>query len=191
MSRIGRRLIPVPPKVTITVEGTSVTVKGPKGELSRIIAAEMNLIQEDGILRVEPKDDSRRSRQLHGLTRTLVANMVTGVTDGFVKPMQIAGIGYRLQVAGDKLQVTAGFSHPVEVALPKGITVEVEAKPAPIPNTRNQQGFNFVVKGIDKQLVGDVAAEIRSLRPPEPYKGKGIRYGAEKILLKAGKSGKK
>jgi large subunit ribosomal protein L6 len=191
MSRIGRRPIPIPPKVTITVTDNHLVVKGPKGELSRTIVPQMDLVEENGILTVKPKDDSRQSRQLHGLTRTLVANMVTGVTTGFTKPMQIAGIGYRLQVAGDKLQITAGFSHPVEIALPTGITVEVEQKPGPIAGTRNQQGFNFAIKGIDKQMVGDVAAEVRAVRPPEPYKGKGIRYQGEKILLKAGKSGKK
>jgi len=191
MSRIGRRPIPIPPKVTITVTDNHLVVKGPKGELSRTIVPQMDLVEENGILTVKPKDDSRQSRQLHGLTRTLVANMVTGVTTGFTKPMQIAGIGYRLQVAGDKLQITAGFSHPVEIALPAGITVEVEQKPGPIAGTRNQQGFNFAIKGIDKQMVGDVAAEVRAVRPPEPYKGKGIRYQGEKILLKAGKSGKK
>ncbi|WP_287128270.1 50S ribosomal protein L6 [Candidatus Cyanaurora vandensis] len=191
MSRIGRRPIPVPAKVNITRQDQHVTVKGPRGELSLTMVDAMNLVEENGILTVERKDESRTSRQLHGLTRTLVANMVTGVTTGFSKPMQIAGIGYRLQVQGNKLQITAGFSHPVEVELPTGITVEIEAKPGPIAGTRNQQGFNFAVKGIDKQLVGDVAAEIRALRPPEPYKGKGIRYQGERIILKAGKSGKK
>ncbi|WP_218080850.1 50S ribosomal protein L6 [Anthocerotibacter panamensis] len=191
MSRIGRRPIPIPAKVNITVQDRHVTVKGPKGELSRTVVEQVNLVQENGTLLVGRVDESRTARQLHGLTRTLVANMVTGVTDGFAKPMQIAGVGYRLQVQGNKLAITAGFSHPVEIELPPGITVEVEQKPGPIAGTRNQQGFNFVVKGIDKQMVGDIAAEIRAIRPPEPYKGKGIRYQGEKILLKAGKSGKK
>lgn len=191
MSRIGRRPIPVPAKVTVAIEGQRVMVKGPKGSLEHTLHELIHIVQEPQVLHVEPRNDSRQARQLHGLSRTLVANMVTGVTDGFTKPMQIAGVGYRLQVNGNKLQVTAGFSHPVEVELPPGITVEVEPKPAPIPNSRNQQGFTFFIKGIDKQLVGDVAAEIRALRPPEPYKGKGIRYKAERISLKAGKSGKK
>jgi len=191
MSRIGRRPIPVPAKVTVTLKDRLVTVKGPKGELSRTLVDAIDLIEEPGQLILQPKDQSRTSRQLHGLMRTLVANMVTGVTTGFSKPMQIAGVGYRLQVADNKLQITAGFSHPMEVELPPGITVEIEQKPGPIAGTRNQQGFNFAVKGIDKQMVGDVAARIRAVRPPEPYKGKGIRYKGEKILLKAGKSGKK
>jgi len=191
MSRIGRRPIPVPPKVTITIDGKLVKVKGPKGELAQTLVDEIEIVQENGQLLVTPANDSRRARQLHGLMRTLVANMVTGVTEGFTKPMQIAGVGYRLQVAGNKLQITAGFSHPMEVELPAGITVEIEQKPGPIAGTRNQQGFNFVIKGIDKQAIGDVAAKIRATRPPEPYKGKGIRYKAERILLKAGKSGKK
>lgn len=191
MSRIGRRPIPVPAKVTVTLDGKLVKVKGPKGELSRTLVDEIEVVQENGQLLVTPKDDSRKARQLHGLMRTLVANMVTGVTDGFTKPMQIAGVGYRLQVANNKLQITAGFSHPMEIDLPTGITVEIEPKPGPIQGTRNQQGFNFVIKGIDKQAIGDVAAKIRATRPPEPYKGKGIRYKSERILLKAGKSGKK
>jgi large subunit ribosomal protein L6 len=191
MSRIGRRPIPVPPKVTVTIEDKKVTVKGPKGELSQTLVEEIDVVQEGDQLLVAPRDASRRGRQLHGLMRTLVANMVTGVTDGFAKPMQIAGVGYRLLVTDGKLVITAGFSHPMEIPLPKGITIEVDVKPSQIPGTRSQQGFNFVIKGIDKQAIGDVAAKIRATRPPEPYKGKGIRYQGERILLKAGKSGKK
>jgi large subunit ribosomal protein L6 len=191
MSRIGKLPIPIPPKVEIKVTGQHIAVKGPKGSLERTLPDTVDIVREQDVLLIQRQNESRRAREQHGLLRTLVANMVTGVSTGFTKPMQIAGVGYRIALQGRKLTVTAGFSHPVEIELPAGIDVEIEPKAAPIAGTRNQQGFNFVVKGIDKQAVGDVAANLRSIRPPEPYKGKGIRYTAEKILLKAGKSGKK
>lgn len=191
MSRIGKLPIPIPPKVEIKVEGIHITVKGPNGTLERTIPATVDLVQEDGHLRVQRRDETRRAREQHGLARTLVANMVTGVTTGFSKPMQIAGVGYRIALTGRKLTINAGYSHPIEVELPTGIDVVIDPKATAIPGTRNQQGFNFVVKGFDKQAVGDLAAYLRSIRPPEPYKGKGVRYTAERILLKAGKSGKK
>ncbi|MBC8120442.1 MAG: 50S ribosomal protein L6 [Gemmatimonadaceae bacterium] len=191
MSRIGKLPIPIPAKVEVKVEGQHVSVKGPKGELERTLPDTVNVLREDSRLVVERRSDNRRCRQQHGLCRTLVANMVTGVTVGFTKPMQIAGVGYRIALAGRKLTISAGYSHPIEIDLPTGIDVEVDPKATAIPGTRNQQGFNFVIKGIDKQAVGDIAATIRDVRPPEPYKGKGIRYTAEKVSLKAGKSGKK
>ncbi len=191
MSRIGKRPIPIPPKVTVSLDGQKVTVKGPNGELSRVLPSEVNIEQQDGTLVVTRRDESRPARERHGLARTLVANMVTGVTEGFKKDMRIAGVGYRLQIAGTKLTISAGYSHPVEIELPKGVTVEVDQKAVPIANTKNQQGFNFSVKGSDKQAVGDLAAEIRAVRPLEPYKGKGIRYAHELLRLKAGKAGKK
>lgn len=191
MSRIGKLPIPVPPKVDVTIDGQHVMVKGPKGTLERTLPDTVDLIREDGHILVNRRGESRRAREQHGLLRTLVANMVIGVTTGFTKPMQIAGVGYRIALVGRKLTISAGFSHPVEIELPSGIDVDVDPKASAIAGTRNQQGFNFVIKGFDKQAVGDMAAKIRDLRPPEPYKGKGIRYTAEKILLKAGKSGKK
>jgi large subunit ribosomal protein L6 len=191
MSRIGKQPIPLPPKVEVTIDGQHVTVKGPKGTLERTLPDTVEASIADGKLLVTRRDESRRAREQHGLARTLVANMVTGVTVGFSKPMQIAGVGYRVALTGRKLTINVGYSHPVEVDLPQGLDIEVDQKATAIAGTRNQQGFNFVVKGIDKQAVGDLAAYLRSVRPPEPYKGKGIRYTAEKILLKAGKSGKK
>ncbi|AGY58874.1 50S ribosomal protein L6 [Gloeobacter kilaueensis] len=191
MSRIGKQPIAIPPRVEVNVDGQHVTVKGPKGTLERTLPETLAVVRENGQILVNRRGDSRRAREQHGLGRTLVANMVTGVTTGFTKPMQIAGVGYRVALTGRKLTISAGFSHPVEVELPPGIDVEVDQKAAAIAGTRNQQGFNFVIKGIDKQAVGDLAASIRAIRPPEPYKGKGIRYAAEKVSLKAGKSGKK
>ncbi|MBD2105237.1 50S ribosomal protein L6 [Leptolyngbya sp. FACHB-261] len=191
MSRIGKRPIPIPNKVTVTVDGQKVTVNGPSGELSQVLPDEVSVEQQDGTLVVTRRDDSRPARERHGLARTLVANMVTGVTEGFKKDMKIAGVGYRLQVVGSKLTITAGYSHPIEIELPKGVTIDVDQRATPIGNTKNQQGFNFSVKGIDKQAVGDIAAEIRAVRPLEPYKGKGIRYAYEILRLKAGKAGKK
>nr|B8HMR8.1 RecName: Full=Large ribosomal subunit protein uL6; AltName: Full=50S ribosomal protein L6 [Cyanothece sp. PCC 7425] len=191
MSRIGKRPIPIPDKVAVTIDGSTVKVKGPKGELSQVLPPEVVVVQENSSLLVNRRDDSRPARQRHGLSRTLVANMVKGVTEGFRKNMQIVGVGYRLQVTGNKLAITAGYSHPVEIDLPKGISVEVDQKAVPIANSKSQQGFNFGVIGIDKQAVGDVAALIRAVRPLEPYKGKGIRYATETLRLKAGKTGKK
>jgi large subunit ribosomal protein L6 len=191
MSRIGKRPIPIPAKVTVTIEGQEVRVKGPKGELSRVLPPEVEVLQADGAIQVNRRDDSRPARQRHGLSRTLVANMVEGVTEGFRKNMLITGVGYRLAVVGNKLNVTAGFSHPVEIDLPPGITVEIDQRAVPVANSKGQQGFNFGIIGIDKQMVGDIAAKVRAVRPLEPYKGKGIRYAHEFLRLKAGKTGKK
>ena len=179
MSRIGRLPIPVPNGVEVTLEGQSVTVKGPKGTLSHTVPAPITIGRsEDGTLQVARPDDERESRSLHGLTRSLVANMVTGVTDGYVKAMEIRGVGYRVAAKGSDLEFALGFSHAVPVLAPDGITFEV------------QSPTKFVVRGIDKQKVGEVAANIRKLRKPDPYKGKGVRYEGEQIKLKVGKTGK-
>ena len=179
MSRIGRTPIEVPAGVDITVAGSNVSVKGPRGTLSRDVPEPITLRQEDGVLLVERPDDERGNRALHGLVRSLVANMVTGVTAGFTKELEIVGVGYRATAAGpSKVDLALGFSHPVSVDAPDGITFEV---PAP---TR------IVVSGIDKEAVGQVAADIRKIRKPEPYKGKGVRYAGERVLRKAGKAAK-
>ncbi len=178
MSRIGRAPIPVPAGVEVEIRGNVVTTKGPRGQLTRTLHPEMLITLADGQILVARPSDSRTHRALHGLTRSLVANMVQGVTTGFLKGMEISGVGYRAQKSGDKLIFTVGYSHPVEVLPPAGITFSVETP------TRLQVG------GIDKELVGEVAARLRAIRPPEPYKGKGIRYQGEKIKLKAGKAGK-
>jgi large subunit ribosomal protein L6 len=179
MSRIGRLPIPVPSGVEVTLDGQSVTVKGPKGTLTHTVPAPITLSRsEDGTLQVARPDDERESRSLHGLTRSLVANMVTGVTDGYAKAMEIRGVGYRVAAKGSDLEFALGYSHPVPVAAPDGISFEV-ASPT-----------RFTVRGIDKQKVGEVAANIRKLRKPDPYKGKGVRYEGEQIKLKVGKTGK-
>ena len=179
MSRIGRLPIPVPSGVEITLDGQSVTVKGPKGTLSHTVPAPITIERsEDGTVQVARPDDERESRSLHGLTRSLVANMVTGVTDGYAKAMEIRGVGYRVAAKGSDLEFALGYSHPVPVPAPDGITFEV------------QTPTRFVVRGIDKQKVGEVAANIRKLRKPDPYKGKGVRYEGEQIKLKVGKTGK-
>ena len=179
MSRIGRLPIPVPSGVEVTLDGQSVTVKGPKGTLSHTVPAPITIERaEDGTLQVVRPDDERESRSLHGLTRSLVANMVTGVTDGYAKAMEIRGVGYRVAAKGSNLEFALGYSHPVPVEAPEGITFEV------------QSPTKFVVRGIDKQKVGEVAANIRKLRKPDPYKGKGVRYEGEQIKLKVGKTGK-
>jgi large subunit ribosomal protein L6 len=178
VSRIGRMPIAVPSGVEVTIEGTHVAVKGPRGELSRDIAPELRVVQQDGVITVERPSDDKRSRELHGLSRTLVANMVTGVTTGFRKGLEITGVGYRAQLVGQKLQLNLGYSHPIEIEPPAGITFEVETP------TR------LAVSGIDKELVGHVAARVRAQRKPEPYKGKGVRYTGEVIRRKAGKAGK-
>jgi large subunit ribosomal protein L6 len=179
MSRIGRLPIPVPSGVDVTLDGQSVTVKGPKGSLSHTVAEPIRIEQaDDGTLQVTRPDDQRESRALHGLTRSLVANMVIGVTDGYAKAMEIRGVGYRVAAKGSDLEFALGFSHPVPVNAPDGISFEV------------QSPTKFVVRGIDKQKVGEVAANIRKLRKPDPYKGKGVRYEGEQIKLKVGKTGK-
>jgi len=178
MSRIGRMPIPVPSGVEVTLDANRVTVKGPRGELSRELAPELHLVQEDGTLRVERPSDDKRSRELHGLTRTLVANMVTGVTSGYRKGLEITGVGYRAQLVGKKLQLNLGYSHPVEIDPPQGISFELETP------------VRLAVVGIDKELVGHIAAKVRSSRKPEPYKGKGVRYAGEVVRRKAGKAGK-
>ena len=180
MSRIGRMPITVPAGVTATIAGQSVTVAGPKGTLSLDVAEPILVTkEEDGTLVVTRPNDERDSRSLHGLTRTLVANMVTGVTTGFEKSLEIVGTGYRVAAKGTDLEFALGFSHPVVVKAPEGITFAVESP------------IKFKVQGIDKQKVGEVAANIRKIRKPEPYKGKGVRYEGEVIRRKAGKAGKK
>jgi large subunit ribosomal protein L6 len=180
MSRIGKAPITVPTGVDVTIAGADVTVKGPKGTLSRTVPGAITVRHDDGHLLVERPDDERENRSLHGLTRTLVNNMVVGVTDGFAKELEIIGVGYRAEALNPtSLRLALGFSHPVIIPAPDGITFEVPTQ------TR------VIVRGIDKELVGQVAANIRAVRKPEPYKGKGVRYLGEKVLRKAGKTGKK
>lgn len=175
MSRIGRAPIPVPENVKIDLDGRRVTVTGPKGTLEHRVADPIEVAQEEGVLVVTRPTDRGPHRALHGLTRSLVANMVEGVTDGFSRQLEIVGVGYRATLKGKDLELALGFSHPVSVVPPEGISFEV---PAPT---------QIVVKGIDKQAVGQVAAEIRRIRPPEPYKGKGVRYAGEQVRRKVGK----
>jgi large subunit ribosomal protein L6 len=178
MSRIGRLPITVPPSVDVNLDGRTITVKGPKGELTRSLHPDMLVSMEGSTLTVERPTEAKHHKQLHGLTRTLVANMVTGVTDGYRKSLEITGVGYRAAKVGDKLQLNLGYSHPVEIDPPKGITFEVE------------NPVRLAVVGIDKELVGQVAAIVRAARKPEPYKGKGVRYSGEVVRRKAGKAGK-
>jgi len=178
MSRIGRLPIPVPSGVEVTIDGQKVTVKGPKGQLSHTVINPITIAQDDGKLVVSRPDDERESRARHGLSRTLVANMVTGVTQGYVKTMEIVGVGYRVTARGADLEFALGYSHPITVKPPEGISFRVETP------TR------FAVEGIDKQKVGEVAANIRKLRKPDPYKGKGVRYQGEVVRRKVGKAGK-
>jgi large subunit ribosomal protein L6 len=179
MSRIGRSPIAVPSSVTVTLSGATVNVKGPQGTLERQLPAGITIAQQGGELLVSRPDDERHHRALHGLSRSLVANMVSGVTDGYSKELEIVGVGYRAIAKGPSaLELALGFSHPVLVDAPAGITFEV-----PIPT-------RIIVKGIDKEQVGQVAANIRKLRKPEPYKGKGVRYAGERVLRKAGKAAK-
>ncbi len=178
MSRVGKQPIPVASGVTIQIEGPRVVVKGPKGQLEREFNPDMRIVQDDGQLVVTRPSDAKTHRALHGLTRALLANMVTGVSAGFTKTLEIQGIGYRVQKQGSNLVLAVGYSHPVEVTPPPGVTFELEG------TTR------IHVQGIDKELVGQVAANVRSVRPPEPYKGKGIRYAGEFVRRKAGKAGK-
>jgi large subunit ribosomal protein L6 len=179
VSRIGKAPVTLPSGVTVQVAGGTVTVTGPQGTLSRPIPGAITVRQEDSSVLVERPDDERHNRALHGLTRSLVANMVTGVTQGFTKELEIVGVGYRAQARGPAaLELALGFSHPVMVDAPDGVTFEV-----PVPT-------RIVVKGIDKEKVGQVAADIRKIRKPEPYKGKGVRYAGERVLRKAGKAAK-
>jgi large subunit ribosomal protein L6 len=178
MSRIGKLPIPVPSGVDVAIDGQLITVKGPKGSLSHTVAEPITVSAEDGTLTVARPDDERESKSLHGLSRTLIANMVTGVTAGYTKTMEIVGTGYRVTARGSDLEFALGYSHPVVVPAPDGISFRVETP------TR------FAVEGIDKQKVGEVAANIRKLRKPDPYKGKGVRYQGEVIRRKAGKTGK-
>ena len=180
MSRIGRKPISLPAAVTVTVaDGNVVTVKGPKATLTQQLPAAMRIVQEDGSLVVERPSDAKEHKALHGLTRSLLANMVVGVSEGFQKVLEINGVGYRAVKTGKDLTLSLGFSHPVVVSAPPGIELNVGER-----NT-------ITVSGADKQLVGEIAANIRSLRPPEPYKGKGVKYQNERIRRKAGKAGKK
>jgi large subunit ribosomal protein L6 len=175
MSRIGRKPIAVPESVTVELAPGRVAVKGPKGELEQRLAADMTVEQENGAVTVQRPTDRGEHRALHGLTRSLIANMVEGVTDGFEKRLEIQGVGYRAQLKGKSLELALGYSHPVSIEPPAGIEFEVP------------QPTEVVVRGIDKQLVGQVAADIRKRRPPEPYKGKGIRYRDEHVMRKVGK----
>jgi large subunit ribosomal protein L6 len=176
MSRIGRKPVPIPKGVTAQLDGNRLTVKGPKGELVRTFHAEMSLAVEDGTVVVRRPSDEARHKALHGLTRTLVANMVDGVTKGFMKTLEIQGVGYKAEPKPFGVQLVVGFSHPVPYHAPQGVKISVEN--------------NVIVKieGIDKEMVGQVAAELRNVRPPEPYKGKGIRYQGEHVRRKAGKT---
>ncbi|HET9022229.1 MAG TPA: 50S ribosomal protein L6 [Ornithinibacter sp.] len=178
MSRIGRLPVTVPAGVDIAIEGQTVRVKGPKGELSHVVAEPITIEQGDAVIEVKRPDDARTSRSLHGLTRSLINNMVLGVTEGYEKKLEIHGTGYRVLARGSNLEFALGYSHPITVEPPAGITFAVE----------NQTRFS--VQGIDKQLVGEVAANIRKLRKPDPYKGKGVRYAGEQIRRKVGKAGK-
>src|SRR6185312_6808958 len=180
MSRIGRLPITLPGGVDVALDGQEVTVKGPKGQLSHVVADPISVERaEDGTIQVKRPDDERASRSLHGLTRSLIANMVTGVTQGYEKKLEIVGTGYRVQARGQSLEFALGYSHPITINPPDGISFAVEAP------TR------FSVSGIDKQQVGEVAANLRKLRKPDPYKGKGVRYAGEQIRRKVGKAGKK
>lgn len=177
MSRVGKAPITLPSGVNVTIDGNKVTVKGPKGQLDREFHERVSISQEDGVLTVARSDDERESRALHGLSRALLNNMVIGVSDGYLKELSIVGVGYRAALKGSTLDFQLGFSHPVSVNAPAGITFEV---PEP---TR------IIISGIDKETVGQIASEIRAIRPPEPYKGKGIRYKDEQVRRKAGKAG--
>ncbi len=176
MSRIGKRPVPLPKGVTASIDGRTVTVKGPKGEISRTVHAELSLALENESVAVRRPSDEPRHKALHGLTRTLVANMVEGVTKGFTKSLEIQGVGYKAEVKPFGVQLVVGYSHPVPYHAPQGIKISVDN------NTQVK------VEGVDKELVGQVAAELRSVRPPEPYKGKGIRYVGEQVRRKAGKT---
>lgn len=177
MSRIGRAAISVPSGVEVKISGASVSVKGAKGQLEASFPPQIKAVLDGAEVKFERPDESKESRSLHGLVRALVNNMVTGVTDGFSKSLEIQGVGYRADMKGNKLALALGFSHPVEIDVPKGLKVSVEGT------------TNVTIEGIDKELVGQFAANIRSIRPPEPYKGKGIRYAGEHVRRKVGKAG--
>ena len=177
LSRIGKLPIEIPSGVTITVDSGDVTVKGPKGELKQFITPAVDVKIEDGVLTVSPKDESKLARSQHGLMRSLISNMVVGVTQGFEKKLEVNGVGFRVQANNNNLEMSLGFSHPVKYQAPEGVSI-------------TNDKMNITVSGIDKQKVGQVAAEIRALKKPEPYKGKGIKYADEVILRKAGKTGK-
>jgi large subunit ribosomal protein L6 len=178
MSRVGRLPIAIPAGVDVDVTGSHVVVSGPKGTLSRDISTQLTLVREDGMLRVVRPTEERSARELHGLTRSLLNNMVVGVTEGYRRGLEIQGVGYRAQLVGRKLQLNLGYSHPVEIDPPEGIAFEVE------------NPTRIAVLGIDKELVGRIAAQVRATRKPEPYKGKGVRYAGEVVRRKAGKAGK-
>jgi large subunit ribosomal protein L6 len=178
MSRIGKQPVPVPAGVDVSINGQNVSVKGPKGALQLAVAEPITVAQEDGAIVVSRPDDERRSRSLHGLSRTLVANLITGVTEGYTTKMEIFGVGYRVQLKGANLEFALGYSHPVTINAPEGVTFAVETP------------TKFSISGIDKQKVGQIAANIRRLRKSDPYKGKGIRYEGEQIRRKVGKTGK-
>jgi ribosomal protein L6 len=178
MSRIGKQPVQVPSGVEVTIDGRQVTVKGPKGTLEHTVAEPIAVSFDDGLISVTRPDDERKSRSLHGLTRTLIDNMVVGVTQGYSKAMEIVGTGYRVVAKGSNLEFSLGYSHTIVVSAPEGITFVVESP------------TKFSVNGINKQQVGEVAANIRKLRKPEPYKGKGVRYADENVRRKAGKAGK-
>jgi large subunit ribosomal protein L6 len=176
MSRIGKRPISVPQGVDVKIDGSKVSVKGPKGQLSRELRSEIDIKMEDGHILVSPKNDNKTSRSLYGLSRTLIANMVEGVTQGFTKNLEMIGVGYKAQLKGRNLVLNVGYSHPVEIEAPEGIELATEGP------------TKLLVSGIDKELVGNIAAKIRAVRKPEPYKGKGIRYQGEVVRRKAGKT---
>jgi large subunit ribosomal protein L6 len=179
MSRIGKQPIPLPDKVEVNIRGSQVTVKGPKGELSRSFDPDIKVSLEDGVLHVQRPTDHRTHRAMHGLTRALLANMVKGVSEGYSKVLEIEGTGYRAEMQGEKLILQLGYSHPIEFPPPVGISFEVP-----------RGGRSITISGIDKELVGEIAARIRRQRPPEPYKGKGVRYQGERVRRKAGKAGR-
>jgi large subunit ribosomal protein L6 len=179
MSRIGRKPIQVPNDVNVNLDNNVITVKGPKGTLSRELHKDMKISVETDVITVERPSENKQHRSLHGTTRSVVANMVSGVTEGYVKNLELVGVGYRASKSGEKLVLNVGYSHPVEMAPANGIEFEVPAQ------------NRIIVRGIDKELVGETAAKIRSVREPEPYKGKGIKYEGERILRKEGKAGKK